>query len=69
MPIQNTLFVNRRLSRGSRLLVVLDSDKGPWAQVNYGTGKEVSDESIADAQEPMKIAWHTDSEVDTPVWR
>ncbi len=69
VPIQRTLFVSRQLARGSRLLVVLDVNKGPWAQVNYGTGKDVSDESIADAKEPLRIAWHTDSEVEVPVWK
>lgn len=68
VPIQRTLFVSRQLSRGSRLLVVLDVNKGPWAQVNYGTGKDVSDESIADAKQPLQVAWHTESEVDIPVW-
>jgi hypothetical protein len=47
------LLVSRKLSKGSRLLVVVDVNKGPWAQVNYGTGKDVSDESIADAKEPF----------------
>jgi putative CocE/NonD family hydrolase len=69
VPIERTLFVSRELARGSRLLVVLDVNKGPMAQINYGTGKDVSDESIADAKEPVKIAWHTDSEVDVPVWK
>lgn len=69
VPIERTLFVSRQLARGSRLLVVLDVSKGPWAQINYGTGKDVSDESIADAKEPLTIAWQTDSEVDVPVWK
>jgi putative CocE/NonD family hydrolase len=69
VPIEHTLFVSRQLRKGSRLLVVLDVNKGPWAQINYGTGRDVSDESIADAKEPLQIAWHTDSEVDVPVWK
>jgi hypothetical protein len=36
--------------------------------VNYGTGKDVSDESIADAKEPLHVKWHTDSFVEVPLW-
>jgi len=34
---------------------------------NYGTGKDVSDESIADAGEPLRVKWHNDSYVNVPV--
>lgn len=32
--------------------MVLDVNRGPDAKVNDGTGKDVSDESIANAAEP-----------------
>jgi uncharacterized protein len=66
IPFETTL-VARRLEPGSRLLVLLDVNKNPMAQVNYGTGKDVSDESIGDAKEPLRIQWHTDSYVDVPI--
>jgi hypothetical protein len=62
-----TLLVSRRLSKGSRLLVVVDVNRGPFAQVNYGTGKDVSDESITDAKEPLRVEWFNDSHVDVPI--
>jgi predicted acyl esterase len=62
-----TSFTGRRLSAGSRLLVFLDVNKNPGAQVNYGTGKDVSDESIADAGEPLRVKWHNDSYMDVPL--
>lgn len=65
--LDKTLLVSRQLSKGSRLLVVLDVNKGPFAQVNYGTGKDVSDESIADAAEPLQIEWLPGSYVQVPV--
>lgn len=52
-----------------RLLVVLDVNRGPGAQVNYGTGRDVSDESIADAKEPLQIEWRSDSYVRVPIWK
>jgi uncharacterized protein len=65
--LENTLLVSRQLNKGSRLLLVVDVNRGPFAQVNYGTGKDVSDESIADAEEPLRVEWFNDSYVEVPV--
>ena len=65
--LENTLLVSRQLNKGSRLLLVVDVNRGPFAQVNYGTGKDVSDESIADAKEPLRVEWFNDSYVEVPV--
>jgi uncharacterized protein len=54
------------MSKGSRLLVLLDVNKNSMAQVNYGTGKDVSDESLADADGSLQVRWHTDSYVKIP---
>ena len=37
------------------------------AQVNYCTGKDVSDECIADAKQPLHVQWHNDSYINVPV--
>jgi putative CocE/NonD family hydrolase len=50
-----TTMVSRQMLPGSRLLVLVDANKNPMAQVNYGTGKDVSDESVKDAGDPLKI--------------
>jgi uncharacterized protein len=65
--LENTLLVSRQLSKGSRLLVVVDVNRSPFAQVNHGTGKDVSDESIADAKEPLRIEWFNDSAIEIPI--
>jgi uncharacterized protein len=67
VPIRPTLFVSRQLRAGSRLLVVLDVNRGPSAQVNYGTGRDVSDESIADAKVPLNVEWLDESVVSVPI--
>ncbi|MBS1522496.1 MAG: CocE/NonD family hydrolase [Bacteroidetes bacterium] len=67
IPFNRTRMVSRQLSKGSRLLVVLNVDKNPFAQVNYGTGKDVSKETVADAGKPLKIQWCNDSFVSVPV--
>ena len=67
IKLDKTLLVSRQLSKGSRLLVVVDVNRGPFAQVNYGTGKDVSDESVKDAKEPLRVEWFNDSYVEVPV--
>lgn len=54
---------------GSRLIVVLGVPKSPNQQINYGTGKDVSDETIADAGDPLTITWFGGSYIELPVWR
>jgi hypothetical protein len=43
--------------------------KGESTEINYGTGKDVSTESIADAGDPLQIKIYPDSYVDIPVSR
>ena len=52
---------------GSRLVAVVSAVRVPSAEINYGTGKDVSRETIADAGAPLDIKWSTDSEIDMPV--
>lgn len=44
-------------------------DMSAFAQVNYGTGKDVSDESVADARQPLEVQWYSDSFVKVPIRR
>jgi predicted acyl esterase len=64
-----TRMVSRKLTKGSRLLVTLNINKNPFAQVNYGSGKDVSDEDINDAKIPLQVDWQNDSYVRIPVWK
>jgi uncharacterized protein len=69
VTFDNTLLVSRQLGKGSRLVLVLDVNRSAHSQLNYGTGKDVSDESIADATEPLKVQWLTDSYITVPMSR
>ncbi|HYJ40972.1 MAG TPA: CocE/NonD family hydrolase [Steroidobacteraceae bacterium] len=62
-----TTVVSRQMQPGSRLLVLVDAIKNPVAQVNYGTGKDVSDESIKDAGDPLKIEIRSGSYFQVPL--
>jgi hypothetical protein len=62
-------MTSRRLQQGSRLVMVLGINKRPDREINYGTGNDVSEESIADGKVPVKIRWHTDSYIEIPIRR
>jgi hypothetical protein len=59
--------MSRKLQAGSRVVVVLGINKRPDQQINYGTGKDVSEESIDDGRIPVKIRWYSGSYIDIPV--
>jgi uncharacterized protein len=63
----NGRLTSRRFEPGSRLIVLLSMVKQPDAQINYGTGRGVSGETIADAKEPLKIQWFGDSYLALPI--
>ena len=69
IPITNSYMTCRQLSKGSRLIIVVNINKENGIQINYGTGKDVSDETIADATEPLEIKWFSDSYIKMPVWK
>jgi len=67
LPFDRTRMVARRLAAGSRLLVKVDVLKDAMHQVNHGTGRDVSDESAADAGVPLQVDWHSDSVLTIPL--
>jgi predicted acyl esterase len=62
-------LTSRKFQPGSRLVVLLGVPKDPGRQINYGSGGDVSDESLQDGKEPLRIQWYGDSFIDVPVWR
>jgi putative CocE/NonD family hydrolase len=69
LDFRSVRLMSRQLKAGSRLVAVLSVVKEPGREVNYGTGKEVIDESIADAKAPLQITWFGRSYLDLPVHR
>jgi hypothetical protein len=61
LDFQSQTVTSRMLSSGSRIVAVIGVPKVPGIQINYGTGRDVSSESIADAKEPLRIQWSGDS--------
>lgn len=69
IPIRHSFITSRLINAGSRIVLVAGVNKSKYWQINYGTGKEVSNETIADAQQPLQIKWFADSHLNLPVWR
>lgn len=59
-------LMSRKFEPGSRLVVILAAVRQPNAEINYGTGKEVGRETIADAGTSLQIKWLNSSEIDIP---
>jgi uncharacterized protein len=69
LPFVNSYFTSKRLQKGSRLVLIANVNKTPNEQINYGTGKDVSDETIRDAKEPLQVQWLNSSYIKVPILR
>ncbi|MDO8180243.1 MAG: CocE/NonD family hydrolase [Undibacterium sp.] len=69
LPLPQTRLISKQLKKGSRIVVYLNVNKNAYAQLNYGTGKDVSDETILDAKEKLKVKWYNQSVIRIPVLR
>jgi uncharacterized protein len=67
--LTNTFFTSRLIQKGSRLMVVMGMNKTTGRQINYGTGKDVSDETIEDGKIPLLIKWSNKSYITVPIYR
>ncbi|HTL05289.1 MAG TPA: CocE/NonD family hydrolase [Gemmatimonadales bacterium] len=60
-------LTSRLLARGSRIVALVGPIKAPVLQLNLGSGKDVSDETLADAGPPLTIEWFADSYLQLPI--
>ncbi|MFD2589168.1 CocE/NonD family hydrolase [Croceitalea marina] len=67
IPFNKARMTSKKISKGSRLVVVINVIKEPFTEINYGTGKDVGSETIDDAKDPLIIKWHSDSYIKIPV--
>ncbi len=67
--INNSFMISRKIEQGSKLVLLLGIVKSPLWEINYGTGGDVSRESIKDANEPLKINWSSESYIEVPVFK
>ena len=67
VPLANGQMMAQVIEQGSRLVLVVDVNKNEFAQVNMGTGKDVSEEVIADGKNKLEITWHSSSKLHLPI--
>lgn len=67
LSFRSERLTSRQLQPGSRIAMVLSISKRPDREINYGTGGDVSAESVADGKIPLKIRWYNDSYIDIPI--
>jgi uncharacterized protein len=67
IPFTRSYLVSRYLVKGSRLLLTLDVNKNPFAELNYGTGGDVAREDIRDAKVSLQVDWLSTSYVQIPM--
>jgi len=63
----NGRMTAKLINKGSRLVMVLNVNKNANAQVNMGSGKDVSTETNEDAGEPLTLKWYNDSKINIPL--
>lgn len=69
LSFRSMRLMSRRLAAGSRVVAVLSILREPVRQLNYGSGADVSKETIADAKSPLEITWLATSYIDVPASR
>ena len=69
IPFSNTHLISKKISKGSKLVILLNINKHPFEIINYGSGKTVADETIKDAGDPLQIKWYNDSYIEVPIWK
>jgi putative CocE/NonD family hydrolase len=67
LTFKSERLTSRLLQKGSRLVFVIGISKRPDREINYGSGNDVSEESLADGMVPLKIRWYNDSYIDIPL--
>jgi putative CocE/NonD family hydrolase len=69
VPLRGARITSRVVAADSRLVVVVNVNKNAESQLNYGSGKDPSDETLQDAATPMRIVLHSASHISVPVLR
>lgn len=67
LPFRTGHVMSRQMPAGSRIVLVLNVIKETDSPINYGSGKNVYDETIADATMTLAIEWLSSSYVELPI--
>lgn len=61
VPFDQDYLFSGLIGKGSRLLLTLNVNVNAFAEINYGTGRDVAFENVSDARTPMNVEWLTSS--------
>lgn len=67
LDFESIRLMSHQLEAGSRIVAVISVIRESGRQINYGSGRDVSAESIADAGEPLRIQWLAGSFLELPL--
>ena len=67
VPLHNNFMACKQIEKGSSIVIRLGVNNSPDFQLNYGTGKDVSDENLSDTQIPLQIKWYSESQIALPI--
>ncbi len=67
LPFTSSRITSWLLAKGTRVVVLVQVMKDPGYQINFGTGRNVSDETVVDGKVPLRIHWFKSSFVELPV--
>ena len=65
--LNKNFLTSIQMPEGSRFVLTIGINRSPDWQINYGSGKDVSQETLADAAVPMEVRWYNDSKVIIPI--
>jgi len=68
IAFDNTRIISKKIAKNSRIVIVVNGNKNPYGQINYGTGNDVSRESIIDATIPLELKINTGSKIIIPIY-
>jgi len=69
LDFQSNRLMSRQLQEGSRVVAVVTVIKSPDRQINYGSGIDVSAETVRNSGIPLEIRWSSNSYLDLPLGR
>ncbi len=64
IELRSERVTSHRISAGSRLMLTVSVIERSDRQINYGSGKDVSDETAADGKRPLRLMLHAGSYVE-----
>ncbi len=67
LDVVSERVTSRMIQAGSRIVVVLGVNKRMDQEINLGTGRNVRDEYVEYAGDPLEVRWYGDSFIDLPV--